>query len=203
MFLVRDDLPCHELSSHNLPTDIECTFLEMTIRKSKWLIVGGYNPHKKNISYFLKYVSRELDKYLPKYENLLLLGDWNSAVTEKEMKEFCETYGLENLIKVPTCYKSTKNPSSIDIMLTNKKRSFQNSLTIETGLSDFHKMTITVLKKYFKKEDPITITYRDLKSFDGRKFRADIRNQLERIGELNKHIFTSTWNSHAPVGEGK
>ena len=40
MFLVRDDLPCHELSAHSLPANIECTFLEMTIRKSKWLIVG-------------------------------------------------------------------------------------------------------------------------------------------------------------------
>ena len=74
----------------------------MTIRKSKWLIIGGYNPHKENISYFLKYVGGELDKYLPKYEGLLILGDWNSDVTEKEMKEFCESYGLENLIKVPT-----------------------------------------------------------------------------------------------------
>ena len=90
MFFARDDHPCHELSSHKLPINIECTFLEMKIRKTKWLIVEGYNPHKENISYFLKYVSRELDKYLLKYENLLLLGDWNSAVTEKEMKDFCE-----------------------------------------------------------------------------------------------------------------
>ena len=41
MILVRDDLPCHELNSHNLPSDVECTFLEMRIRNSKWLIVGG------------------------------------------------------------------------------------------------------------------------------------------------------------------
>ena len=203
MILVRDDLPCHELKSHTFPSDVECTFLEMRIRQSKWLIVGGYNPHKEKISYFLSHVSRELDKHLPKYENLLLLGDWNSAVTEKEMKEFCEIYSLENLIKEPTCYKSVNNPSSIDIMLTNKKLSFQNSMTVETGLSDFHKMTVTVLKRHFKKKDPITITYRDLKSFDGVKFRKDIRNQLEHIGELNiddfKHVFTSTWNAHAPV----
>ena len=45
MIFVRDDLPCHELASHKLPIDIECIFLEMTIRKSKWLIIGGYNPH--------------------------------------------------------------------------------------------------------------------------------------------------------------
>ena len=64
-------------------------------------------------------------------------------------------------------------------------------------------MTITVLKRYFKKKDPITITYHDLKSLDGLKFREDIRNKLEQIGELDidkfKHVFKSTWNSYAPV----
>ena len=100
MIFVRDDLPCHELASHKLPIDIECIFLEMTIRKSKWLIIGGYNPHKENISKFLKYVGQELDKYLSKYENLLLLGDWNSAVTEKDMKEFCETLLVSKVQKI-------------------------------------------------------------------------------------------------------
>ena len=100
-------------------------------------------------------------------------------------------------------------------MLTNKKLTFHNSDCRETGLSDFHKMTVTVLKRYFKKKDQITITYHDLKSLDGLKFREDIRNQLEEIGEFDirnqleqigeldiekfKHVFTSTWNSHAPV----
>ena len=203
MIFSRDDLPCHKLEAHVLPSNVECIFLEMRIRQSKWLIIGGYNPHKENISYFLQNIGRELDKYLPKYDNLLLIGDWNSAVTEKEMREFCETYNLENLIKEPTCYKNPENPSSIDIMLTNKKLSFQNSMTFETGLSDFHKMTVTVMKRYFKKKDPITITYRDLKSFDGLKFRQDIKHRLEQIEKLNIHefksIFLSVWNSHAPI----
>ena len=76
----------------------------------------------------------------------MLLGDFNSTMSEKEMKDFCEIYNLENLIKSPTCYKSASNPSSIDVMLTNRKLSFENSMTLETGLSDHHKMTITVLK---------------------------------------------------------
>ena len=175
----------------------------MRIRNSKWLVVAGYNPHKEKIKTFLDHVSKELDKYLPKYENLLLLGDWNSAVTEKKMENFCETYNLQNLIKDPTCYKNPTNPSSIDVMLTNKKLSFQNSMTVETGLSDFHKMTVTVMKRYFKKKDPVTIVYRDLKSFDGLKFRDEIREKLEKVQNLDidifKNIFTSTWDAHAPV----
>ena len=67
------------------------------------------------------------------------------------MKEFCETYNLVNLIKDPTCFKSVQNPTSIVVILTNKSNSFYNSCSIETGLSDHHKMTITVLKRYYKK----------------------------------------------------
>ena len=56
------------------------------------------------------------------------------------MKDFCEMYDLENLISGPTCFKNANNPSSIDVMVTNRKTSFQNSMTIETGLSDHHKI---------------------------------------------------------------
>ena len=111
----------------------------MRIRESRWLVVVGYNPHKDKIKAFLDKISKEVDKFVPKYENLLMLGDWNSTVSENDMAGFCEMYNLENLIKEPTCFKSDENPSSIDIILTNKKASFQNTTTVETGLSDFHK----------------------------------------------------------------
>ena len=62
---------------------------------------------------------------------MLILGDLNSPVHDNEMKQFCDMYNLKNLINEPTCYKNIDNPSSIDVMLTNKKGSFQNSLAIE------------------------------------------------------------------------
>ena len=36
-------------------------------------------------------------------------------------------------------------------MLTNSPNGFQNLRAIETGLSDFHKMTATVMKMKFEK----------------------------------------------------
>ena len=41
-----------------------------------------------------------------------------------------------------TCFKHPSRPSWIDVMLTNHPRSFQNSLAIDTGLSDFQRMTV-------------------------------------------------------------
>ena len=91
MFFVHDVLDCKEIKSHKLPKSTEGIFIKLTIRNTKWLIMGGYNPQKKNIKNFLNNVSKELDRFLPMYENLLLLGDFNSEMNEEDMKDFCET----------------------------------------------------------------------------------------------------------------
>ena len=41
--------------------------------------------------------------------------------------------------------------------LTNVSRTFQGSCLIETGLSDFPLMTLTITKKTFKKQRPLTL----------------------------------------------
>ena len=81
---------------------------------------------------------------------MFLLGDFNAEVENNFLKEFCDFHGMKSLIRVPTCYKNPANPTCIDLMLTNSNRSFQKSCTIEAGLSDFHKMIVTVLKIYFQ-----------------------------------------------------
>ena len=116
---------------------------------------------------------------LSKYGNLLLIGDFNSTMSEEAMKGFCETYNLNNLIKSPTCYKSLNNPTSIDVMLTNRKHCFENSVTIETGLSDHHKMTISVLKVFHNKRPPIVKRYRCYRNFDMNTFRNKLRYNLD------------------------
>ena len=50
--------------------------------------------------------------------------------------------------------------------LTNKQKRFLKTKTVETGLSDFHKMVVSVFKKSFKKQKPKIVTYRDYKHFD-------------------------------------
>ena len=52
----------------------------------------------------------------------------------------------KNIVKEPNCYKGLSNPSCIDLVITNSSSSFQNTKAISTGLSNFNKMVITVLK---------------------------------------------------------
>ena len=107
------------------------------------------------------------------YDNIIILGDFNSKMSEDVMLNFCSLFSLKNLIKEPTCYKNLDNPSCIDLILTNKAKSFQNSKAYETGLSDFHKLIITVLKTSFRKQPPNIITYRDYKKYSVLNFQND------------------------------
>ena len=70
------------------------------------------------------------------------------------LKEFCNIHNLKNLIKVPTCFKNPDFPISIGVMLTTSYRSFHNSCAIDMGLSDFHKIIVTVIKSHFPKREP-------------------------------------------------
>ena len=90
------------------------------------------------------------------------------------MKSFLELYGLRNLIPEPACYNNPEKPSSSGLCLTNSSSSFRNSCAIETGLSDFQKMTITVMKTTFQKLKPKLIYYRDYSMFSKDTFREKL-----------------------------
>ena len=207
IIFIREDIPCKQISNTEWPIELEGIFIEINLRKTKWLLFSGYNPHKQLISQFLCSLSKCIDKLINKYDNIVLLGDFNSELYERDMNEFCNVYGLKSLIKEPTCYKNALNPTCIDLILTNKFNKFQSSKTIETGLSDFHKMTVTVLKTFFQKKEPTLIKYRDYKHFDNNTFRHELKDELLKyqINEITydefKGIFTTTLSKHAPVKE--
>ena len=95
--------------------------------------------------------------------------------------DFCETYTLKNIVNQPTCYKNASSPTSIDVILTNRKECFCDTTVIETGLSDYHKMTVTCLKRYFKKLPPKSIFYRNYKTFDVSVYSNTLLNELALI----------------------
>ena len=119
-----------------------------------------------------------MDKLCTDYKNLILLGDFNVEVEEKIMSEFMSVYSLKSLVKQKTYFKNPVKPSCIDLMLTNSPQSFQNSNAFETRLSDFHKLTTTVLKQYFLKLKPKVVNYRDYRKFRNDEFRSKLDNEI-------------------------
>ena len=134
---------------------------------------------------------------------MLIAGDFNIEREEELMDDFLFEQNFKNLVKDKTCFKSTDNPSCIDLFLTNTPSSFQNTTTVTTGLSDFHKMVVTVMKTSCPKAKPQILYYRDYKNFDIYNFRTDLRNQLSKISEKDYLHFEVTFlkvlEQHAPM----
>ena len=63
---------------------------------------------------------------------------------------------MQLILLKKTYFKSLDKPKCVDLFFTNSPFSFQNTVSISSGLSDFHKMVVTVTKIKFKKN-----SYRD------------------------------------------
>ena len=109
---------------------------------------------------------------------MLLTGDFNSEYSEPEMRQFLEKYGAKNIQHEKTCFKNMKTPSCINLFLTNGPMSFQNTTVFANGLSDFHKMAITVFRAKFNKAKPKEVNYRDYKKFNDELFKIDLKTAL-------------------------
>ena len=146
-----------------------------------------------------------LDQLSPRYKNFIIAGDLNSEETNREISNFMDVYGLRNLIKSPTCYKSADNPSSIDMFLTNKASVFQNTTTVEVGLLDFHLMILTILKSGFAKKGPRIVTLREYSKFDPIKFRNDLKGNIAKsngectVFETFNSVAEEVLNNHVPL----
>ena len=152
----------------------------------------------------LNSIGNKLNELCVKYENFIPIGDFNSEMHEDAMNVFCATYNLKNLVKEPTCFKNADNPSCIDLILTNKPLYFQMTTVIETGISDIHKLTITLKSSYIKQE-PKIFNYRNFKCFNNENFRNDLLCGISMKGfhDINceefETLFMMTLNTHATM----
>ena len=129
-----------------------------------------------------------MDNYSSKYDNFILLGDLNSQPTESAVRDFCEIYSYKNLIKDNTCFKNLLKPSCMDLIITNRPKSFQNSVTVETGLSDFQKMRLTVMKVFYKKQKTNIVTHWNYKHFSNEAFMVDVKNSIVQMTSENNDL---------------
>ena len=171
---VREDISSKLIPMQRFP--IEGFFLELNLRCKKRLLSCSYNPHRSLVSEHLSIIGKDLDLLSANYDQILLMGDFHAEPHDHFLMDFCDEHNLNDLIKVPTCFKNPEKPTSIDLMLTNSYKSFQNSCAIETRVSDFHKMIVTILKTCFQKKEPKIMQYRDYKNFSEEEYREFLVN---------------------------
>ena len=139
------------------------------------------------------------------YGNPVPLEDFNAEPEEESISEFLNLYNLKNLVNQNTCFKNPDKPTCIDLILTNCPRSFQNTDTFETELSDFHKLTFTVLKQHFPEQKPRVVIHRQCKQFCSDYFRIELENALLKYDINNADYdnfiktFLTVLDKHAPI----
>ena len=193
---VRDDIPSKMLTKHNFPENIEAAFIELNFRKCKWLLCATYRAPSQNHNYFFDNTDKCLDMYST-YERVILASDLKSFDT------FLYQHELTSINRNPTCYKNPNNPSCIDHILTNSPKSFFKTETVFTGLSDFHKLVLSVFKLHFSKAKAKEISYKNFRDFKENNFNWDLQNRLsaQSVDEYApfEKIFIDVLNKHAPL----
>ena len=136
-------------------------------------------------------LTKSLCNIAKKYESILIVGglninfdDLKKGDTQSHLSDLCDTFSLSNLVNGVTCVKS-QNGTSIDVMLTNRPRSFHDTSLIETGLNDCHKMIISVFRAFFNWLPAKVIEYRNYKTFDHNEFLRNLDQELIKSNLYN------------------
>lgn len=76
--------------------------------------------------------------------------------------------------------------------MTNRPKSFNESEAIETGLSDFCKISLTVMKVFYIKQKPKFIHYKNYKDFSNEDFMRELEITLSSFFQISFWTFKST-----------
>ena len=153
-------------------------------------------------------LSEKIDIYSSSYNNFIILDDFKIEMESNILRLFvyCINHGLKSLMRQPTCYKSPSNPTCICLILTNSPQKLQSACVLETGLSDFHLIAVTVMRKILKKLKHRAVNYWSYTHFSNEAsgeyllhelFKEVLVNNddgLQRFCDININIL----NRHAP-----
>ena len=72
---------------------------------------------------------------------------------------FAKSFFKDNI-----CFKNYSNTTCINLAIRNAPKRFQESVIIKTGLSDFYKMSLTVMNLSYNEQKAIVIQCRKHKN---------------------------------------
>ena len=169
-------------------------------------------PRSNNIVTFSEELTDLLSRAINSYDNIILMGDFNIDIKKENstacdiLEKFCDTFNLTNLVKSKTCFMNN-HKSTVDLILTNKRRSFQITNVTETGVSDCHELITTFMKSHISRLKPQNVYYCNCKCFNEEKFLSDVKevdfsfkisNPDENYLVLT-NVFSKIVNKHAPL----
>ena len=85
------------------------------------------------------------------------MDDFDVEPNNATMKNFFQICVCKNIVKDKTCFKNPINPT--------RPKSFKGSEVLETGLSVFHRMSLTVMKVFCNKQNRKSINIESIEIF--------------------------------------
>ena len=85
-----------------IPTDFsnrEGLFLELNLRKKKWVLCCSYNPHNNFIGTHVDSIGKAIDSLSARYENFILIRGFNTEESDTIILEFCNIYSFNIVLK--------------------------------------------------------------------------------------------------------
>ena len=73
---IREDIPSKLIPTHF--SNRKGFFLELNLRKKKWVLCCSYNPHSNFIETHMDSIGKVIDSLSARYENFILIVDFNA-----------------------------------------------------------------------------------------------------------------------------
>ena len=200
----RDDLCINELTFQSL-------VIEVILQKTKFLVVVLYNPPSTPNPRLIDIFERLSNNCCTNSQIVFFLGDFNVNIMNKRhtLADIFEIHGLKNLIKGPTCFKSDRNPSTVDLIVTNQPQKVLSHFNHFVGISDFHSLVCIAMRHHRPKPEKRTLTYRSYKNFSESAYVQDLSTTPFHIVSMFDDVDDQIWahemllndviNDHAPL----
>ena len=210
LIYIRSDIPHRRLSDAEVNENgIESICVELTIAKCKTVISWVYKHPKVPNDVFMQSITKITDSVLCYSSDCVLIGDMNCCPTKSNiLRDFCDIYGMTNLIKDATCNKGHV-PLLLDVILVTNPKRYAGTFNTECGLSDYHNIIGAGTKRHVLFLKPKKIHYRSYKNFTETDFRHDIEtapfhvvhifDEVDDIAWFSSELLVAIINDHAPL----
>ena len=91
MFYYNENILCNTVNVEGLPDSYKVTLIELSNKSRKWLCICLYEPPTQNEKYFPEILSFAVAKMSCEYEDIMLTGDFNLTVENKNLEVFIDT----------------------------------------------------------------------------------------------------------------
>ena len=189
---------------------MESMVFEVIMKKQKWFFIILYRPPDVSIIYLRSAIDYICIRCQVESQTMFLIGDINVDFSKENnpLKCVLDDYGLQNVIKGPTCFKNHERPTLIDVILTNCPRRLTATLNANIGVSDYHNQIQAATKMYAPKSEKRVISYRTYKNFKEEDYLNELQNTPFHVSNIfddpddqfwfyNK-LLENVMDSHAP-----